>query len=88
MIVALLEGKTVAQLRVQFCRQAGFGGQPTPGDIAGIPWRGLRQQLLAHGRTGAVGADQQVGLLHTAAGKVGADLAAVLLEAEQPFACL
>ena len=38
------------------------GDQRAPGDVAGIERIELRQQLLAHGRADAVGADQQIGL--------------------------
>ena len=41
--------------------------EPAPGDIAGIERMQVGQELLAHGRADAVGADQQIGLLGAAA---------------------
>ena len=50
-------------------REAPLVGQAAPGDVAGIERLRLGEQLRAHGRAEAVGADQHVGRLRRAVGE-------------------
>ena len=57
-----------------------------PGDVAGIDRLRVRQELLAHGRAAAVGADQQIAALARAVGEDRGDAVGVLLDARQRHA--
>ena len=55
------ERHELEQLAVDRRRDGLLRHQRAPGDIAGIERLEVGQQLLAHGRADAVGADQQIG---------------------------
>src|SRR5262249_12953245 len=67
-------------------REIGLGRRPAPDVIAGIDRLYVRGDLRAHAGADAVGAEEQVGALHEALGKMHANLVAVLLDMRESVA--
>jgi hypothetical protein len=65
-----------------------LGNERPPGDIAGVERIEIGQELLAHGRPDAVGADHEIGFGAAAVGKMRHDRLRRLLEAPQPDAAV
>ena len=68
-------------MRVDFRRHVALVEHGAPGDVAGVVRLAAGQELLAHRRAAAVGADQEIAALARAVGEDRGDAAFVLLDA-------
>ena len=82
------ERHVLEQLAMDRGRNGLLRQQRAPGDVAGIERVEVGQELLAHGRADAVGADQQIGLHAAAVAEMRHHRSAGLLEALQPDAAV